>query len=177
MCELKEKFQFFFFFFLILIRWCALYEKNCLCELMWGALSRLFVKNENSSSNVQGEFTEQMDKQAPHQDMDTLEVKQVSFPFSNSIFFYASFDMMWSCRILSYRTLQKSFYRNEFVFFLFFIVDFVTYLKYHLQFTCKYLIFVLCYIELMSSRLFGPKRKKEKCFCMWYSFIRRGISW
>lgn len=41
---------------------------------MWGALSRLFVKNENPSASVNGET---MDKPASHQDMDTLESKQV----------------------------------------------------------------------------------------------------
>lgn len=40
---------------------------------MWGALSRLFhPKNEAISDG------ETMDKQASHQDMDTLESKQVS---------------------------------------------------------------------------------------------------
>ncbi|XP_037032835.1 patronin isoform X7 [Bradysia coprophila] len=43
---------------------------------MWGALSRLFVKNENPSLSVQGEINETMDKQASHQDMDTMESKQ-----------------------------------------------------------------------------------------------------
>lgn len=45
---------------------------------MWGALSRLFVKNENPSSTAKGDIDETMDKQASHQDMDTLEAKQVS---------------------------------------------------------------------------------------------------
>lgn len=44
---------------------------------MWGALSRLFVKNENPSASVTGDINEPMDKQASHQDMDTLEAKQV----------------------------------------------------------------------------------------------------
>lgn len=44
---------------------------------MWGALSRLFVKNENPSASVDGETADIMDKQASHQDMDTLESKQV----------------------------------------------------------------------------------------------------
>lgn len=44
---------------------------------MWGALSRLFVKNENPLASVDGDITETMDKQAAHQDMDTLESKQV----------------------------------------------------------------------------------------------------
>lgn len=44
---------------------------------MWGALSRIFVKNENPSASVDGKTTEKMDKQASHQDMDTLESKQV----------------------------------------------------------------------------------------------------
>lgn len=40
---------------------------------MWGALSRLFVKNDNPSAS-----DADMDKQASHQDMDTLEAKQVN---------------------------------------------------------------------------------------------------
>lgn len=55
--------------------WCALWT-NCLCELMWGALSRLFVKNDNPAASVDGET---MDKPASHQDMDTLESKQVRY--------------------------------------------------------------------------------------------------
>lgn len=46
---------------------------------MWGALSRLFVKIDNPSAAVEGEINEAMDKQASHQDMDTLEAKQVKF--------------------------------------------------------------------------------------------------
>lgn len=75
---------------------------------MWGALSRLFVKNENPS--VDGEINESMDKQASHQDMDTLEAKQVSFYFASIQLFHSTYES---------------------------VVDFVTYLKYHLQFPCK----------------------------------------
>ena len=52
---------------------------------MWGSIARLFGKNDNNQSetsleNVNHDDSElnAMDKYASHQDMDTIEAKQVN---------------------------------------------------------------------------------------------------
>lgn len=120
--------------------------------LMWGALSRLFVKNENPSLSDKGDINETMDKQASHQDMDTLESKQVRLPLIKAIKSHIN---------------NTNFMPNSERIKYFSVDDFVTYLIYHLQFPCKYyFVFVVMFFFLLSVVLYRWSDQK-----LWYQPI------
>lgn len=98
---------------------------------MWGALSRLFVKNDNPSASVDGENTETMDKQASHQDMDTVESKQVrkinkfrihTASLSNEPFFCCCCRFCHLLKIPPTAPMQMKLYFFFVVMFLFSVV-------------------------------------------------------